>query len=134
GGPPRALSRPPPMAQTPKAKVAPRPPVFPVDFRAIDASVRRGEQSYPLVIGNRLYMTTNDDNAWALDATTGKVIWRYKPENLAVFRNFGIVANRGLAYCGGRLFMATLDMHLVALRPSEIEIDELERAAAGVPA
>lgn len=108
-----------PLTQITKTNVDSLQRVFTVDFRAIDASVRRGEQSYPLVIGNRLYMTTNDDNAWALDATTGKVLWRYKPENLAVFRNFGIVANRGLAYCGGRLFMATLDMHLVALRPSD---------------
>ncbi len=90
-----------------------------INFQAIDAGVRRGEQSYPLVIGDRLYMTTNDDNVWALDAVTGRVIWRYKPDNVAVFRNFGIVANRGLAYCGGRLFIATLDMHLVALRPSD---------------
>jgi PQQ-dependent dehydrogenase (methanol/ethanol family) len=108
-----------PLTQITKANVDQLARVYTVDFRAIDSSVRRGEQSYPLVIGNRIYMTTNDDNAWALDATTGKVIWRYKPENLAVFRNFGIVANRGLAYCGGRLFMATLDMHLVALRPSD---------------
>ncbi|MGZ8694943.1 MAG: membrane-bound PQQ-dependent dehydrogenase, glucose/quinate/shikimate family, partial [Gaiellaceae bacterium] len=43
-----------------------------INFQAIDPGVRRGEQSYPLVIGDRLYMTTNDNNAWALDATTGR--------------------------------------------------------------
>ena len=43
------------------------------------------------------------------------MIWRYKPANTALFANFGILANRGVAYCGGRLFLATLDMHLVAL-------------------
>ena len=60
-------------------------------------------------------MTTADNNVFALDATTGRVIWRYKPENTALFANFGILANRGVAYCDGRLFLATLDMHLVAL-------------------
>ena len=50
---------------------------------------------------------------------TGKVLWRYKPQNSAVFKNFGIVANRGLAYCDGRLFITQLDMKIVALRPSD---------------
>src|SRR5205085_4467321 len=93
--------------------------VFTVDFRTIDPRTRRGEQSYPLVIGDRMYMTTYDDNVWALDATSGKVLWRYRPENTAVFSNFGIVANRGVAYCNGRIFLATLDMYLVALRASD---------------
>ena len=34
--------------------------------------IRRGEQSYPLVVGGRIYMTTNDNNVWALDATSGQ--------------------------------------------------------------
>ena len=46
-------------------------------------------------------MTTNDDNVFALDGATGKVIWHYKPPNSGLFKNFGIVANRGLAYCDG---------------------------------
>ena len=64
-------------------------------------------------------MTTNDDNVFALDGATGKVIWQYKPPNSGMFKNFGIVANRGLAYCDGTLFMLTLDMKLVALRPAD---------------
>ena len=47
------------------------------------------------------------------------MLWQYKPPNSALFKNFGIVANRGLAYCDGRLFIAQLDMKLVALRPSD---------------
>ena len=42
-----------------------------------------------------------------------------KPPNSAYFKNFGIVANRGLAYCDGKLFISQLDMKLVALRPSD---------------
>jgi PQQ-dependent dehydrogenase (methanol/ethanol family) len=108
-----------PLTQITKANIDQLGRVFTVDFRAIDGTVRRGEQSFPLVVGNRIYMTTNDDNVWALDATTGKVLWRWKPDNVAVFANFGIVANRGVAFCKGRLFLATLDMHLVALRASD---------------
>jgi alcohol dehydrogenase (cytochrome c) len=89
--------------------------VFTVDFRSIDSGIKRGEQSYPLAIDGRLYVTTGDDNVFAVDGVTGKVIWRWKPDNVAVFRNFGIVANRGVAYCDGKLFITTLDMHLVSL-------------------
>jgi len=90
-----------------------------VDFQKLDPDVRRGQQSYPLAIGGTLYVTTNDDNVFALNGATGAVLWQYKPPNSAVFKNFGIVANRGLAYCDGRLFLTQLDMKLVALRASD---------------
>ncbi len=89
--------------------------VFTVDFRKIDATVRRGQQSYPVELGGVLYMTTNNDNVWALDATKGEVKWRWQPDNVAVFNNFGIVANRGVAVCDGKVFLLTLDMTIVAL-------------------
>ena len=89
-----------------------------VDFFKLDPDVKKGEQSYPLAIGGKLYVTTNDDNVFALDGATGKVLWQYKPPNSAVFKNFGIVANRGLAYCDGRLFITQLDMKIVALDPA----------------
>ncbi len=89
--------------------------LFTVDFRAIDPAIRRGTQSFPLAIGGRLYVTTNDDNVFALNATTGAVIWRWKPDNVAIFRNFGIAANRGVAYCEGKLFITTLDMFIVSI-------------------
>ena len=88
-------------------------------FWRVDPDIRRGQQSYPLAIGGRLFVTTNDANVFALDGATGRILWQYKPRNSAVFKNFGIVANRGLAYCGGRLFIAQLDMKIVALRPSD---------------
>ena len=89
--------------------------VFTDDFRAIDSGIKRGEQSYPLAIDGRLYVTTGDDNVFAVDGVTGKIIWRWKPDNVAVFRNFGIVANRGVAYCAGKLYITTLDMHVVSV-------------------
>ncbi len=65
-----------------------------------------------------LYVTTNDAQVFALDGSTGKVIWHFKPQNSGMFKNFGIVANRGLAYCNGALFLLTLDMHLNKLDPA----------------
>ena len=63
-------------------------------------------------------MTTNDANVFAIDGATGKILWHFKPANSGLFKNFGIVANRGLAYCDGALFLLTLDMHLNKLNPT----------------
>ncbi len=104
-----------PLTQITPANVGDVGRVFKIDFRAIDPTILRGQQSYPLALGGRLFVTTNDNSVFAVDATDGKVIWRYTPPNRAVFANFGIRANRGLAACDGKLFMLTLDMHIVSL-------------------
>jgi alcohol dehydrogenase (cytochrome c) len=107
--------------------------VYSLDFQKIDPDVRRGQQSYPLAIGGKLYVTTNDDNVFALDGATGKVLWQYKPPNSALFKNFGIAANRGLAYCDGRLFIAQLDMKLVALNPTDGKVLAVTALSRDVP-
>jgi PQQ-dependent dehydrogenase (methanol/ethanol family) len=107
--------------------------LYTVDFRQIDPSIRRGTQSYPLAIGGRLYVTTNDDNVFALNAVTGAVIWRWKPDNVAIFRNFGIAASRGVAYCQGKLYLATLDMFLVSLNARTGKLVKRVPISAAVP-
>ncbi|HSC92722.1 MAG TPA: PQQ-binding-like beta-propeller repeat protein [Gaiellaceae bacterium] len=107
--------------------------VFKVDFRRLDPTVRRGEQSYPLAIDGVLYLTTNDNNVWAVNGTTGAVLWRYDPQKTAVYSNFGIVANRGVAYCAGRLFLLTLDMQIVALDRRTGRVVKQVPIAAAVP-
>jgi alcohol dehydrogenase (cytochrome c) len=96
--------------------------VYTVDFLRVDPDTRRGQQSYPLAIGGTLYVTTNDANVFAIDGATGKILWQHKPQNSALFKNFGTVANRGLAYCGGKLFILQLDMRVIALRPSDGQV------------
>ena len=107
--------------------------LYTVDFRQIDPVIRRGTQSYPLAIGGRLYVTTNDDNVFALNAVTGAVIWRWKPDNVAIFRNFGIAANRGVAYCEGKLFLTTLDMYLVSIDARSGRLIKRVPISAAVP-
>ena len=96
--------------------------VYTLDFLRIDPDTRRGQQSYPLAIGGTLYVTTNDANVFAIDGATGKILWQHKPRNSALFKNFGVAANRGLAFCGGKLFILQLDMKVIALRPSDGEV------------
>ena len=64
---------------------------------------------------NVLYVTGPQNVAWAIDARTGRQIWRYRrelPSNLTAC--CGLV-NRGFAMLGDKLYMTTLDAHLVAL-------------------
>jgi alcohol dehydrogenase (cytochrome c) len=122
-----------PLTQITPANVTKLERAYAIDFQKIDPDVRRGQQSYPLAIGGHLFVTTNDDNVFALDGATGKVLWQYKPPNSALFKNFGIVANRGLAYCDGRLFLTQLDMKVVALRPSDGKVLRIASVSQDVP-
>lgn len=108
-----------PLTQINAGNVANLGRVINLDLRRVDPDVRRGQQSYPLAIDGTLYVTTNNNFVFAIDGATGKVKWEYRAPNSGLVVNFGVAVNRGLAYCGGKLFMTTLDMQLVALRPSD---------------
>jgi alcohol dehydrogenase (cytochrome c) len=72
-------------------------------------------ETTPLVVDGVLYGTGQNDRAFALDARTGRALWRYQrnlPEKLQPC--CGMV-NRGFAILGNKLFMATLDAHVIAL-------------------
>ncbi|MBM3773448.1 MAG: PQQ-dependent dehydrogenase, methanol/ethanol family [Acidimicrobiia bacterium] len=72
-------------------------------------------ETTPLVYDGVLYVTGLNNTAWAIDARTGKTFWRYRrqlPEDLRVCCG---PVNRGFGVLAHRLFMATLDAHLVAL-------------------
>jgi alcohol dehydrogenase (cytochrome c) len=72
-------------------------------------------EATPLLYENTLYFTAALNVAFAIDARTGRQIWRYDrqlPDALNLCCN---ASNRGLAIRGDRLFMETLDAHLIAL-------------------
>ncbi len=72
-------------------------------------------EATPLVIDGILYVTGQDNRAYALDPRTGRTIWRYQrtlPEKIPLC--CGRI-NRGLAALGNKVYLATLDAHLVAL-------------------
>jgi quinohemoprotein ethanol dehydrogenase len=73
----------------------------------------------PLVAGGMMFVTTGDDDVFALNPTTGKQIWHYAPESdmppLATLPICCNRDNRGVAYGQGLVFDARLDAKLVAL-------------------
>ena len=72
-------------------------------------------QTTPLVLDGVLYVTGFNNNAWAIDARSGRTIWRYRRELPEDLRLCCGAVNRGFAVLGDRLFMTTLDAHLIAL-------------------
>jgi glucose dehydrogenase len=99
-------------------------------------------EATPVVIDGMIYATGPLNYAWAIDGRTGRRVWEYRrwqtmPTNLKVC--CGLV-NRGFAVYGDRLFMATLDAHLVALEMKtgkvifDVEMETEERGFAGTGA
>ena len=71
-------------------------------------------ETTPLLRDNVLYVTGPLNTAWAIDARSGRTFWEYRrelPENLTAC--CGLV-NRGFAMLGDRLYMTTLDAHVLA--------------------
>ena len=75
----------------------------------------RGFESTPLAWDGVLYVTGSNNFAWALDGRTGRPFWQYR-RDLPADLTYGSSApvNRGFGMLGDRLFMVTLDAHLLA--------------------
>ena len=98
----------------------------------------RGLETSPLVVDGVLYVTGNNNQAFAIDGRTGRPIWTYRrtlPANFSASVCCGPV-NRGFALLGDRLYMGTLDAHLVALDRRtgsvvwDVEVGDLKKANA----
>jgi alcohol dehydrogenase (cytochrome c) len=72
-------------------------------------------ETTPLVIDGILYATAQDDRAFALDARTGRPIWMFQHPVPSDIRPCCGHVNRGVAALGNKVFLATLDAHVIAL-------------------
>ena len=84
---------------------------------SFEAETNRGLEATPLVAGGVIYTTGSWSMVYAVDARTGKLIWKWDP---MVPREFGQkaccdVVNRGVALYRGKVYVGTLDGRLVAL-------------------
>ena len=72
-------------------------------------------ETTPLVADGVMYVSEPPSNVVALDAETGRQFWRYRRELPAKINVCCGQVNRGVAVLGDRLFVGTVDAHLVAL-------------------
>src|SRR5437764_6706547 len=72
-------------------------------------------EATPLVVDGVLYATGADDRAFALDARSGRPIWQYQRALPPDIRPCCGRVNRGFAVLGDKVFLGTLDAHIIAL-------------------
>lgn len=100
-----------PLTQINKDNVSKLVPIW-----GLALSDNRGAQAFPVIKDGVVYTTVHNATI-AIDALTGKQIWRvpheYPPETLRVVC-CGIV-NRGAALYNGKLYRALLDNRIIAL-------------------
>ena len=100
------------LTEVTKANVNQLGVAFTIDFHQIDKTIPLGEQSFPIVVDGTIYVTTGNDHVFAIDGSSGKELWEFTPSNTAIFSNYGVNANRGVAYCDGNVYLLTLDMRI----------------------
>ena len=85
-------------------------------FQVENMVTGRGFEGTPLIADGVMYVTGNNNTAWAVDIRSGRQLWRHR-RLLPAGLTYGSAnaSNRGFAILGERLFMGTLDAHLVAL-------------------
>lgn len=72
-------------------------------------------QATPIVMNGVMYVALPYNHVVALDAKSGKEIWRYKHERKANWKMCCGPANRGVAVSDGKVFIGTVDARLIAL-------------------
>jgi alcohol dehydrogenase (cytochrome c) len=73
-------------------------------------------ETSPIVVGGMMYITEPPTTVTALDARTGKAIWRWTADLPKGLLTIGLFpTNRGVAILGDTVYVATIDSYLVAL-------------------
>ena len=84
---------------------------------SLSFGILEGQDSQAVAYNGIVYVTSSFNRAWALDAQTGKVIWKYERELPGDIQPHLCcdVVNRGVALYKDKAYLATLDAHVVAL-------------------
>lgn len=95
---------------------------------------QRGQESQPLVHDGKMFVTASYSRLFALDAKTGKKLWKYEhrlPDGIMPCCD---VINRGAALYGDLVIFGTLDAQLLALNRDTGKVawkEKLDDYAAG---
>ena len=82
-----------------------------------ETATNRGLEATPLVVDGVMYATGSWSVTYAIDARTGKQLWKYDPEVHRKYDNIACcdVVNRGAAFYKGRVYVGVLDGRLAAI-------------------
>jgi alcohol dehydrogenase (cytochrome c) len=101
-----------PLKQINKENIGDLVPKWQLSLGIIDA-----QDSQVTAVNGRLYVTSSSNRVFALNGTTGRILWKYErqlPSDLGPKLCCSAV-NRGVIAYGDKVYMATLDTHMVAL-------------------
>jgi quinohemoprotein ethanol dehydrogenase len=84
---------------------------------SLETNTTRGLEASPIVVDGVIYTTLTWGVTIAVDARTGKELWRFDPEVPGEWGRYGCcdVVNRGVAVWKGRVYVASFDGRLFAL-------------------
>ncbi|WP_198162897.1 PQQ-dependent dehydrogenase, methanol/ethanol family [Sphingobium sp. TCM1] len=87
---------------------------------SLELDTNRGQETTPLVVDGRIYLTTAWSKVVAIDARSGRKLWQFDPKvpGDSAVRGCCDVVNRGAAYYDGKIFVGTFDGRLIALSAS----------------
>jgi quinohemoprotein ethanol dehydrogenase len=90
---------------------------------SVDLDSHRGQESTPLVVDGVMYLTTAWSKVLALDAATGRTLWRYDPKvpGQAAVRACCDVVSRGAAAWRGALQSGGMVSFAAALNRQQID-------------
>ena len=123
-----------PLKQVNSANVAKMVPAWAFSF---GGEKQRGQESQPVIHNGKMFVTGSYSRIWALDAATGKKLWKYEhrlPEGIMPCCD---VVNRGAALYDNLVIFATLDAQLVALDQTTGDVvwkEKIDDFAAGYSA
>lgn len=83
---------------------------------------QRGQEAQALVHDGVIYITGSYSRIWALDAKTGKRLWKFEARLPDDIRPCCDVVNRGAAIYGDKIFFGSLDASIYALNKDTGEV------------
>ncbi len=101
-----------PLAQINVHNINRMVPKWNLSFGVLD-----GQDSQAIAVNGTLYVTSSYNKVWSVEGSTGKVNWKHERELPGdVFPKLCCdVVNRGVAPYHNKVYLATLDAHVVAL-------------------
>ncbi len=85
-------------------------------FLDIDSAM--GVVSEPIVVDGVIYVSAPMSKVYAVDAVSGKLIWKFDPHirlNMAINGSYSARTNAGVAVWDGKVFVGTGDCRLIAV-------------------
>ncbi|HEY6896688.1 MAG TPA: PQQ-dependent methanol/ethanol family dehydrogenase [Rhodocyclaceae bacterium] len=108
--------------------------LVPVWSMSFGGEKQRGQEAQPLVFDGKMYVHASYNRMFALDAKTGKKLWKYEHRQPDGIMPCCDMINRGAAIYGDLVYMTTLDAQIVALNKDTGKVvwkEKVDEYAAG---